>query len=334
MQNIALFAVAKDYAAHGELSTFVWESEVSSFDDAGYLVSVQQLFASYERAAGIELQPGKRSSVGIKLYTNSGPGLATPKPLVRAVCQALEARGFLRKNIFLLDEKASRLKDAGYLNGGQGEPPEFEGIRVYALDTQRHFDPIWFYENNLPSKEKLVKSIRQTRLSYDANPDERKSFLPLPLIAEAEFWINLPMVTDSPAIGVNGVLCNATLWNISNNRRFFDSPANASIAMAEIAGIPELKRGWVFSILALERYQYMGGPQFNARYSVREPRLWLSANPVALDALMLKRINRARKKGGFPVMDKPPEFFAYASGVGYGPFDIASLQLRRAQVLK
>lgn len=323
--------VAIDYSAQGELSTFVWERSLASFDDSSYHTSVVQLVETYERQAGIELRPGERKKVGLKVYTSSGPGLATPKSLVRAVVTVLESRGFARHNIFLLDEKAYRLKDAGFIDSVRSEEPTFEGMPVLALDSQRYFDPIWFYENNLPSKERLAKSIRDTRLSYEENPDERKSFLPLPLIAEAEFWINLPMVTDSSAIMVNGVLSNVTLWNISNNQRFFDSPANASVAMAEIAGIPELKHRWVFSILTLERYQYMGGPQFNARYSQKEPKLWLSANPIALDVLMFKRINRARQREGFPVFERQPAFFEYASGVGYGPFEVRALQLRRIE---
>ena len=112
----------------------------------------------------------------------------------------------------------------------------FEDIPVVALDTNRYYNPVWFYESSLPTKKKLLKSIGNTRFSYTADPNERKSFLPLPLITEVEFWINLPMVTDSSAFMINGVLSNATLWNISNNKRFFDSPANASVAIAEIAG--------------------------------------------------------------------------------------------------
>lgn len=298
----------------------VWEAKLPAFDDASYSAQVEALLVKFEQSTGRQLKPGPKKKVGLKIYTDSGAGLATPVPLVRAVIAALERRGFTQEGIFLVGLNQLRLRMTGYLPSlVTGESP-FKAHQIYVLESGKFYDPVWFYDSPLPSRfdpifaEKSVEGIEaNTTVEQD-----RKSFLATPLFLDADFWINLPVYTDHPTLGVNGALVNATLWNASNTARFFRSPANAPAAVAEMSAIPELRQTWVFTLASLERFQFIGGPYFNSLYTVSEPFIWLSTDPVFMDSLMLEKINRWRERTGFKAVSEEIRTLDFAEQLGVG----------------
>ncbi|HWA28625.1 MAG TPA: DUF362 domain-containing protein [Lacunisphaera sp.] len=305
----------------------VWEQRLTDFSDADYRYAVEQLLQDFERTAKRPLVPGPRKKVGLKIYADSGPGLATPFGLVRGVIAALEKRGFEKENIFLVGLNPLRLRLTGFLPSFSTGAVPFPGHPVYVLESGKFYDPAWFYDSPLPARfdsilnEQAVKTAAGGKAETTVEED-RKSFLATPLFLDADFWINLPVVTDHPVLGINGALVNATLWNASNTFRFFKSPATAPAAVAEMAAIPELREGWVLNLVSLQLYQFIGGPYFNSLYTVSEPRLWMSSDPVLLDALMLERLNAARKKNGFdPITEDDARVLEFARQLGVGSTD-------------
>lgn len=298
----------------------VWSAAVASFDDPGYRGAVAAAFAAWEADAGRVLAPGPRGSVALKTYTASGAGLATPRALVRAVVEELVARGFAREAVFLVDLQEHRLRQAGFLPALSERAETFEGLRVVALERGAHYDPRWYYDSALPDRMDLSASeaaIVAERLG-EAEGEDRRSLLAAPLLFDVDFWINLPVGSDHPAFGVNGALANATVWNASNTLRFLRTPATAPAAIAEMAAIPELRSTWVLTLLTLERYQFVGGPVFNSYYTVSEPELLVSDNPVAIDAVLLQRIDRARRAVGFAPVSEGGRLLTFAEQLGLG----------------
>ena len=298
----------------------VWEVKLRSFDEATYGEEVEKMIVAFEQATGRKLVPGPKKKVGLKIYADSGPGLATPVPLVKAVISALKRRGFEHSNIFLVGLNALRLRMTGYLPSlVSGETP-FYGNPVYVLESGRYYDPLWFYDSPLPQRFDPIFAEQQTKgVSPDTTKDQdRKSFLATPLFLDADFWINIPVYTDHPTLGVNGALVNATLWNASNTARFFRSPANAPAAVAEMSAIPELRQTWMFTIASLQHYQFIGGPFFNSLYTVSEPVMWLSTDPVMMDALARDRMNAHRKKNGFDPINEEIRTLEFAETLGVG----------------
>lgn len=298
----------------------VWETKLAGFEQGDYDHDVEALIAEFEQATGRRLVPGEKKKVGLKIYADSGPGLATPVPLVKAVIASLERRGYAKEDIFLVGLNQLRLRLTGYLPSLVTGKTPFEGHQIYVLESGRFYDPTWFYDSPLPSRFDPIFAEKQVEgIDGDTSVEQdRKSFLATPLFLAADFWINLPVYTDHPVLGVNGALVNATLWNASNTARFFRSPANAPAAVAEMSAIPELRQTWMFTLASLERYQFIGGPYFNSLYTRSEPRLWLSADPVALDNLMLERINDWRKRTGFQPVSEEIRTLEFAEILGVG----------------
>jgi len=304
----------------------VWQAQLPAFDEASYDHEVEGLISSFEKATGKKLVPGPKKKVGLKIYTDSGAGMATPVELVHAVIKSLEKRGFEKHNIFLVGLNQLRLRMTGYLPSLVTGQSPFKGHPIYVLESGKFYDPVWFYDSPLPQRFDPIFAEQQTKdyPNSSTRDEDRKSFLATPLFLDADFWINLPVYTDHPMLGVNGALVNATLWNASNTGRFFRSPANAPAAVAEMSAIPELRETWMFTIVSLEHYQFIGGPYFNSLYSASEPLLWLSTDPVLLDSLMRARINGLRKQSGFEPISEEIRTLEFAETLGVGSTHIAS----------
>ncbi len=301
-----------------QLPGTVWSANLTQFSDSAYRAEVEGLIRQFEDALGQRLIPGEKGKVGLKIYSDSGPGLATPIPLVQGVIHALMERGYEREDIFLVGLNTLRLRFTGFLPSLITGRTPFEGHPVFILESGEFYDPGWFYDSPLPSRFDPVFLADRPNEPEDRLEANRRSFLATPLFLEADFWINLPVYTDHPTLGVNGALVNATLWNASNTARFLTSPANAPAAVAEMSAIPELRQTWLFSIASLQHYQFIGGPAYNSLYTVSDREILLSADPVALDTLMLERINRHRQRWGFPIVSEEIRTLEFAEVLNVG----------------
>ena len=300
----------------------LWQTRLPDYSPESYRGSVHAMLSRFEESTGKELVPGQFGKAALKIYSNSGAGLHTPKAVVLAVVEFLQRRGFARENICLVDARSETLREAGFL------PPlsrmgmigsYFESIPVHAINDPAVTSPDWFYESPLPREYTSPLGRELLRPAVVLDPLEaRKSYLPANLLTEVDFWINLPVASHHPATGMSGALLNASLWNITNGTRFFNSPANAPVAVAEIAAIPELKSGWALNLISLEQYQYIGGPGYNANYTGSLPELWMSVDPVIMDANLVKLLNQSREADGFSQLPEVPEFVLYSMQLGLG----------------
>lgn len=319
-----------DFNDAPERSNRVFEYELEAFDTKNYQAAVENLLGIYERSNDRTFEPGTKGKVGLKVYSNSGPGLSTPEPLVEAVVRSLIKRGYERSDIFIIGLNGRMLRESGFLPPLSKRSMKFNQVFVRSLDSGEYYNKKWFYDNPLPAQSaKYWVNIDEENAigRKDGDSNERKSYLPMPLMHEVDFWVNLPCYSDHPTLGVNGALMNATLWNASNTMRFLRSPASAPVVVAEMAAVPELRETWALNIVSLQRFQYVGGPVFNSMYTVSEPLVMLSDNPVLLDSMMRERINTHRKKNGFAPLPQELKMLAYSEQLGLGGKDTSFANL-------
>jgi hypothetical protein len=307
----------------------IWEAPLET--EGSFYDEVSTLINAYETKMSTRLVPGERGKVGIKVNTRSGRGLSTSPELLRAVIEVFEARGFERQAILIVGHSEHGLREAGILPLLSTGVYAFEGSPVYALDREFYYDKDWFYDSPLPPSRnqdpQFIGKSKDEVASLSEGAIGRKSFLPMPLLFDVDFWVNLAVGVDDNVLGIDGALANATLWNVSNSQRFLRSEATASVAVAEIAAVPELSERMLLHFVSLDRYQYIGGPQFNSLYTHSEPLLWMSSDPVAIDRLLLDRINLLRRNNGFPEISPLPRQLLFAASLRLGVFEESRIQV-------
>ena len=311
--------------AEDEKKSIVLEFNLYDFEEA-YFKAVDRLLYEHENICGNKLFPQNAERVALKVNTRAGEGLSTPLNLVRAIIQSLESRGYERNSILIIDYSSFNLKNAGFYEEEKEGTFYFEECPVLALSSLKYFEPDWYYDSPIPPLLKdqpfnntdFSISGFKDYLDYKDTAKFRKSFLPIPLLFEVDFWINLAVGLDDPILGVDGALANASLWNVSNHVRFLANQSTAAVAVAEILGIPELNKHLKLHLVSLEEFQFIGGPFYNSLYSRDQPKLWMSSDPVALDRLLVNLINQERRENGFDELSSPNLQLSYASKIGLG----------------
>jgi hypothetical protein len=283
------------------------EQKLKGFGDGDYTPAVERVLAEFEANTGIGLRPGALRKCGLKLSSEAGQGLATPKPLVRALGTALIRRGFAPDAIILCDVRQQSLQQCGFLPALSTEPQAFEGFPVVAYEPNAQR---WSAEKKLRFENQVMPRPGAPTPPWG---DARISVLPKTLFDEVDFWINLPVLSDSKSLGVHGAIAAASLGNMANAERFNENPANATKVAVEVCAIPGLAQKNVLTILSLERYQILGGPGFDANWCLSEKTILASANPVILDFIGLQKINAGRVARAVETIHPEPPVFSAAN---------------------
>ena len=263
---------------------------------------------------------GPKDRVGIKVTTAGGPYFSTRRGVVAAVVAGLKEAGV--QNIIVWDRDSATLRACGFT-------PQRLGCEVRGIDPPAGWDRGASVQ--APVLGKLIWGDLLFKEKVSASSDSllsSKSHLCTILSRDVTRFINIPALSDEPGCGVGGALHSAVVGNLDNWRRFTVFGENGATAIADTYADPRIGGKCVFHILDALAVTYAGGPGPNPHASVVHNTLYASMDPVALDSIGLRLLEKWRAGSNFgPIGTKA----AWLQGTSIGNADEKMILLSPAR---
>ncbi len=252
--------------------------------------------------------------IGIKISAAGGELFTTHHDVVNAIVDGLVAAGHPRNTIIVWDRSLGGIKEAGYRAG-------IDGYQLQAITPHDGYDAkavltaplmgqlIWGDLDYLGNARKMLSDIDNT---------SNVSHFSKILSSEVSKIINVPVMSISETNGIAGCIYNVTIPNIDNWRRFAQGPRFGAESLAEIYANPLIAKKVVFNLMDGLVAQYAGGPQSQPNYATHHATLYASRDPVALDAIALKRLEEWRARASLPKIGRLAAYIDFASQLGLG----------------
>src|SRR5213083_85265 len=266
------------------------------------------------KAWGSLVSPGER--VGIKISAAGGELFTTHHDIVNAIVDGLAAAGHPRSSIIVWDRSLGGIKDAGYQPGN-------DGYQLRAITPRDGYDPKAVLSAPLLGKlvwgdfDYRADKVKMPILSDTENTSNVSHFSRI-VSTEVTKIINVPVMSSSETNGIAGCLYNVTIPNIDNWRRFSQGSRFGAESLAEIYSDALIAKKVVFNLMDGLVAQYAGGPQSQPNYAVHHGTLYASKDPVALDAIALRRLEEWRARASLPAIGPMAAYVGLASQLGLG----------------
>lgn len=268
------------------------------------------------RAAWLSLV-STQDVVGIKVYSAPGPNSGTRPAVAAAVARSLIAAGLPPKQIIIWDKSEADLQDAGFY-ALQDEL----GIRVQA-SAAAGYDPSTYYDTP------LIGNLVWGDLEFGKTGEGigRKSFVSKLVSQQMTKIVNLTPLLNHNLAGVSGNLYGLTIGSVDNSLRFESDPGRLAKAVPEIYALPAVGDKVVLSITDALICQYEGGQRGLLHYSAVLNQLRFSKDPVALDMLSVKELDRQRRSARAPYVKPNFELYVNANLLELGVNDVTRIQV-------
>jgi uncharacterized protein (DUF362 family) len=255
--------------------------------------------ADLVEAARVFVHP--QDKVCVKVNGIALQNMATNKELVLPFLEAMIAAGVAPANITVLEQYP------GFMNG----------TRITAKGVPAGVSVVWHVNNDatmdwrdIPGTQRHTKFVRP--------------------LTEATALINFALIKDHAICGYTGALKNMTHGCSVNPQDFHDHHASPQIAILAAQDI--LRTRLRLNVIDGFKLMAHGGPLYKQpQYVVPHEAVYVSTDPVALDAIGADLVEKAR--AGFHLKSladegRPPAYIRAAADLGVGIADPAKITLR------
>jgi uncharacterized protein (DUF362 family) len=265
--------------------------------------------------------------VGIKICAAGGELFTTHHAIVNAIVDGLAAAGHPRSSIIVWDRSLGGVKEAGYR-------PSADGYRLKDIPPHDGYDAKSVVSAPLVGKLvwgdfEYVGDLGKMPLFADADATSNVSHFSKIISNDVDKVINVPVMSVSETNGIAGCIYNMTIPNIDNWRRFAQGSPFGAESLAEIYANPLIARKVVLNLMDGLIAQYAGGPQPQPNYAIHNATLYASKDPVALDAIALKRLEELRKRGSLRPVARMAAYIDFASQLGLGNSATNRIEIRK-----
>jgi hypothetical protein len=259
--------------------------------------------------------------VGLKVFSLPGPNSGTRPAVVGAVVTGLLAAGLRSTNIIVWDKHTTHLRLAGFADLAERYKIRFAG------SAQAGYDDRAAYDNALLGS--LVWG--DSEFGKTAPGTGRKSFVSKLITQQMTKIINITPLLNHNDAGVSGNLYGLAIGSVDNTFRFELDPARLATAVPEIYNLTNLNDHVVLNIVDALICQYEGGEQGLLHYSTPLNQLRLSKDPVALDVLSLKELDRQRTGASAPTNKSHLDLYENASLLELGVSDLKRIDVEKVK---
>lgn len=264
--------------------------------------------------------------VGIKVFSMPGPDSGTRPAVVASIIEGLLEAGVRNSNIIVWDRQRADLRRAGFMELAERYHVRVEGSANAGFDEQT------FYSPDNPILGQLI--FGDVEFGRKGEGVGRRSFVSKLLTQDITKLINVTPMLNHNSAGVTGHLYSLAFGSVDNVYRFENDLFKMSTAVPEIYALPSLSDRVILNVTDALICQYQGEHLPLLHYAKPLNELRFSTDPVALDTLSLRELEKARVTAGAKptpgiTLTNQLEVLHNASLLLLGRSDIAQIQVVR-----